>query len=103
MMLHHVHSNPQKPERVVIMGAGGFVGNAIAARLERDEVPVLRLSRGEVDLLGSGAAETLHAQLRPGDAFVAVSTLAPCRDARMMRDNMTVALAMVEAAMKAKL
>lgn len=87
----------------MIMGAQGFVGHAIASRLERDNVPVVRLSRREIDLLGSDASAKLAAKLRPGDAFVAVSAAVPCRDARMLRDNMTITLAMVEAAVQAPL
>jgi len=85
------------------MGARGFVGSAIAARLERDQVPVLRLSSSDIDLLAPDAAEGLTARLQPDDAFIAVSALAPCRNARMLRDNMTVALTMVEAAARVPL
>lgn len=100
-MLTHEHAEPRKPTRVVVMGAGGFVGNAIATRLERDGAPVLRLSRRDVDLLAPNAADALSARLQTSDALVTVSALAPCRDARMLRDNMTMTLSMVEAASRA--
>lgn len=77
------------------MGAGGFVGAALVARLARDGVPVLALGRREVDLLAEGAAERLAALLRPDDAFVAVSALAPCRNSGMLVKNMAMAHAMV--------
>lgn len=102
-MLRHGLSSPVKPARVVVMGAHGFVGNAIAGRLEQAGVPVLRLTRKDIDLLAPGAAENLAARFQPDDSFVAVSALAPCRDARMLRDNVTMALAMVEATTKAQL
>src|SRR5215831_16697442 len=40
------HSSPVRkaPRRVVIVGAGGFVGGAICARLAADKVPVLALA-----------------------------------------------------------
>lgn len=97
-MLKHLNTAPVTPARVVIMGAGGFVGRAIADRLERDAVPVVRLTRREVDLLASNAADRLAAQLRPEDAFVAVSALAPCKTVDMLRDNVQMALALVKAA-----
>ena len=81
-MLQHGNAAAMRPERVVVMGAGGFVGNAIAARLERDDLPVLRLGRSEVDLLASGAAERLRRLLRRTDVLVAASALAPCRTRR---------------------
>jgi UDP-glucose 4-epimerase len=96
-MLQHGNSAPAPPERVVVMGAGGFVGNAIATRLARDGVPILRLGRSEIDLLASGAAERLRRLLRPGDVLVAASALAPCRTADMLRDNMVMAAALVAA------
>lgn len=97
-MLQHGNAAPAPPARVVVMGAGGFVGNAIAGRLERAGVTVLRLSRRDVDLLTPAAADRLAARLRPDDVFVAVSALAPCRTPEMLRDNMIMAAAMVRAA-----
>ncbi len=97
-VLQHLNDAPLPPKRVVVMGAHGFVGNAIAARLERDGVPVLRLGRGDVDLLAADAADRLGGRLRDGDVLVAVSALAPCKNAKMLRDNMIMAAALVAAA-----
>ena len=97
-MIEHGNDRPVAPARVVVMGAGGFVGNAIASRLERDRGAVVRLTRREVDLLASDGADRLSAWLRPGDVFVAVSALAPCRNAAMLRDNIIMAAAMLKAA-----
>jgi nucleoside-diphosphate-sugar epimerase len=96
-MLTHAHSQPRKPERVAVIGAAGFVGGAIAARMERDGVPVLRISRKDVDLLAPDAAGRLAALLRPGDAVVAASAKAPVKDSGMLVDNMAMARAMVRA------
>ncbi|HEY2538970.1 MAG TPA: SDR family oxidoreductase [Stellaceae bacterium] len=93
-MLEHGNSTPVRPVRVVVMGAGGFVGNAIATRLERDNVPVLRLGRHDVDLLAADAGTRLRERLRAGDVLVAASALAPCRTAEMLRDNMVMAAAL---------
>ena len=97
-MLSHGNAAPAPPPRVVVMGAGGFVGNAIAARLERDRVPVLRLGRDDIDLLAPDAAGRLTERLQADDVLVAVSALAPCRTPEMLRDNMVMAVAMVRAA-----
>ena len=101
-MLEHLRAEAAKPERVVVLGAAGFVGGAIASRLERDGVPVLRLSRKDVDLLAADAAERLAAVLKPGDAVVAASARAPCKDSAMLVDNMRMARAMVQAIAAAK-
>jgi nucleoside-diphosphate-sugar epimerase len=97
-MLEHGNQVPAAPTRVVVVGAAGFVGNAIAARLERDRVEVLHLSRREVDLLGAEAADRLTALLRPGDVLVAAAAVAPCRNAAMLRDNAIIAVAILKAA-----
>jgi len=96
-MLTHLNPAPVAPRRVVVMGAGGFVGGAIVERLARDKVDVLALGRGDVDLLAPDAGVRLAGHLREGDAFVAVSALAPCKNSGMLVQNMTMAHAMVQA------
>ena len=100
-----VHQSPQtlRPARVVVLGAGGFVGNAIAARLEKDGTPVLRLARRDIDLLSPDASSRLGALLRADDVLVAVSAMAPVRNAEMLRDNMILAANIVKAAAAAPL
>jgi UDP-glucose 4-epimerase len=97
-MLAHLAPQPLPPSRVVVVGAGGFVGNAIASRLEKDGVPVLRLGRRDIDLLAPDACDRLTARLGAGDVLVAAAALAPCKTVEMLRDNITMACAMVKAA-----
>jgi nucleoside-diphosphate-sugar epimerase len=96
-MLEHLNSSPQKPARVVVIGAAGFVGNAVAARLEKDGIPVLRVGRKDVDLLAPDAAEKLLKIIKPGDAVVAAAARAPVKDSAMLVENMIMARAMVRA------
>lgn len=96
-MLNHRRASAGPPERVVVIGAGGFVGAAVAARAARAGIPVLGLTRADVDLLSPGAATILRDLLRDGDAVVAAAARAPVRDARMLVDNMIMAQAMLEA------
>src|SRR5262245_46171398 len=90
-MLEHLNPEPRRPTRVVVAGAAGFVGNAIACRLERDDISVLRLTRQDIDLAGDGAATALAGLLKPGDAFVAAVARAPCKNADMLVENMQIA------------
>jgi UDP-glucose 4-epimerase len=87
-MLNHHHPVPRSPERVVIIGSGGFVGGALLMRLMQAHVRVLPIDRAKVDLLGIDAADTLAGLLRPGDAVVAVAAVAPVKNTRMLADNM---------------
>jgi nucleoside-diphosphate-sugar epimerase len=97
-MLVHLLPQPLHPGRVVVVGAGGFVGNAIASRLEKDVVPVLRLGHGDIDLLAPDAVDRLAALLGAGDVVVAAAARAPCKTVEMLRDNIVMACALVRAA-----
>jgi nucleoside-diphosphate-sugar epimerase len=97
-MLEHLNAAPQAPSRVVVAGAAGFVGNAIAARLERDRIPVLRITRREIDFTATGADAKLAALLRTGDVLVAVAARAPVKNPDMLVENMLIARALAKAA-----
>jgi len=43
-MLIHQHATPKKPERVVLVGARGFIGAAIRRRLEAEAIATLALT-----------------------------------------------------------
>jgi nucleoside-diphosphate-sugar epimerase len=96
-MLEHLHGEPNKPRRVVVIGAGGFVGGAIAADLTRDGVPIVALTRKEVDLLADGAAGLLATRLDGEDSVVFVSALAPARTSAMLIQNLRMAEAVGQA------
>ena len=90
-----------KPERVVIMGAGGFVGRASADQLRADGVNVVALTRQEVDLLAPDAVARLAAQLTSTTTLVVTSALAPVKNSPMLLDNLRMMQAVI-AAVKVK-
>jgi UDP-glucose 4-epimerase len=96
-MLRHSFEQPTAPARVVVLGAGGFVGSALMRRLAAATVPTLGLGRPALDLLASDAADKLVAALRPADALVVVSARAPCKDAAMMIDNLRMIVPVCQA------
>ncbi|MBS3905151.1 MAG: NAD(P)-dependent oxidoreductase [Simkania sp.] len=77
--LKHTWPASQKPERVVILGAAGFIGKALVRLLEKEHFNILALGRPELDLLAKDAARKLSTLLRPTDALVFLSTLTPDR------------------------
>lgn len=86
MLQHHI-GEVAIPNRVVILGAGGFIGGNIARVLQGQGVPVLALGRATFSLLEPDASDRLAAVLRPEDSLVVVSAMAPCRTPAMMVDN----------------
>jgi len=96
-MLTHLNADPANPDRVVVIGAGGFVGGTLMARLAKEGIATLGVSRQDVDLLGPDAADKLTALIRPTDSVVAVSAIAPCKNTKMLADNMTLTLAITTA------
>ena len=86
-MITNIHQSPRKPARVVVLGAGGFIGGATARRLSSDGIEVLSLGRGSCDLLAADAAARLTEQLRSDDALVFVSARAPVKAVAMLMEN----------------
>jgi nucleoside-diphosphate-sugar epimerase len=97
LLTHLQPGTPRLPARTVIIGAGGFVGGAIARLITQRGGKVLAVSRKEVDLMAPDAAARLASLLEPGDAVVAAAANAPCKDVAMMIDNMTMVKSMVGA------
>src|SRR5271154_4296851 len=90
-MLEHLHIEPVLPTRVVIIGAGGFVGGAIRKKLMADGINTLPLTRRELNLLEVGATETLAQIVQPTDSVVMVSAVAPVKTAPMLMQNLKMA------------
>lgn len=90
-MLVHQNSVPEKPERAVVIGAGGFVGSSIVAELTRAGIRTLAITRKEVDLLKPDATEHLAKHLTPADAVVFVSSVAPAKTTAQLMANLRMA------------
>lgn len=96
-MLRHLAPAPMAPARVVVIGGSGFVGGALYRRIAREQIPVLAITRQQIDLLADGAEKQLSAILQPGDAVVAAAARAPCRSLDMLIENVKMTRAMVAA------
>jgi nucleoside-diphosphate-sugar epimerase len=96
-MLDHLNSAATRPERVVVIGAGGFVGGAVVAQLKKDGVPVLALTRKEIDLLQAEAGAKLTGLLKSTDSVVFVSAIAPAKNSATLMQNLRMAQVVIEA------
>jgi UDP-glucose 4-epimerase len=98
-MLTHRNAHPEKPARVVVLGAGGVLGKALLKRLKTDGIAVLGLGSSEIDLTEPTAAEELLALLRADDAVVFLSALTPDkgRDIATLIKNLRMAEAVASA------
>lgn len=76
-MLTHHRTPPSDPARVVILGAGGFIGAALLASLARAGIGAVGLRRAELDLASDGADQRLVELLREDDAVVVLAALTP--------------------------
>src|SRR5437762_2069966 len=96
-MLTLHHHEPTKPGHVVVMGAGGFVGQASARLLAASGVPMTSLTRKKVDLLDAEAAGRLASYLSPETTLVVTSAQAPCKNVAMLLDNLRMIQAVIAA------
>lgn len=92
-MLQHLNAIPSKPQRVIILGAGGFVGNATLQNLKSKNIATLSITRQEVDLLKPHAQHALAEFIQPNDALVIISAVAPCKN----YDQLIINLQMMQA------
>lgn len=92
-MLTHLQTTPAAPERVVILGANGFVARALAAKLATDQTPVLAISRQDIDLTAPAAGQALSGRLQSTDAVVMTAALTPDkgRDTATLMKNLRMA------------
>lgn len=76
-MLNHQNAQPRKPGRVVLIGAGGFIGMALRRRLDADGITNLPLRSADVNLIEPASVEQLVQRLHPKDAVVMLAALTP--------------------------
>jgi nucleoside-diphosphate-sugar epimerase len=103
--LRHREGPPGEPSRVVVLGAGGFLGRSACASLEKDGVPLVALGSRDLDLADPAADEALAGRLAEGDALVFLSALTPDkgRDSATLMRNLAMARAVAAVAKKVKL
>jgi UDP-glucose 4-epimerase len=72
-----ITNNGHTPSRIVVLGAGGFVGRSLCRALSAYALPWLGISHGDIDLADDAAAERLAALLRTDDAVIILAAVMP--------------------------
>jgi len=82
-----------KPQRVVILGASGFIACALARTLAAGQIEHRAIGAAEIDLLKPESLAQLQSAVREGDALVICSGLTPDkgRDVATLMKNLTMA------------
>ncbi len=86
-MIKHLAADTFIPNRVVVMGAGGFVGSAITKHLKQHGIHILGLTPDTLNLLDNDASQRLADLLRPDDTLIVISAIAPCKNNSMLIQN----------------
>ncbi len=91
-MITHQNAQSQKPARVVLLGARGFIGSAIRGQIEAQGVPVIALTSAELNLAETAVSGKLAALFKPSDAVVMLAALTPDkgRDIATLMKNLTM-------------
>jgi len=99
MTLSHKQGDPLKPARIVVLGAGGFLGRRLLAACAASGVEAEGLGSRDLDLTDASAGAQLAQLLRPRDVLVFLAALTPDkgRDSSTLMRNLAMGRAVCEA------
>ncbi|MBM3835538.1 MAG: SDR family oxidoreductase [Verrucomicrobia bacterium] len=91
-MIRHHHTTREQPDRVVLLGAKGFIGRSLAEYFATAGTKMLAISSAEIDLLLDSAAGKLQRLFQPSDVLIFCSALTPDKgkDIRTFMKNLTM-------------
>ena len=89
MMKHNV-KYPVITPRVVVMGAGGFIGSSLVKLLSEKKIPNVALKSRNINLLDAESSHKLIDIMQPEDTLVVISAIAPCKDNQMLLKNISM-------------
>jgi UDP-glucose 4-epimerase len=99
MTLSHLYDVPRKPARLVVLGAGGFLGRRLLEASAAAGIEAAALGASDIDLTDASAPARLAQYLHAKDAVVFLAALTPDkgRDSGTLMRNLVMARAVVEA------
>ena len=87
-MLNHINLEGKKPNRVVILGARGFVSGSVEERLKNLNIKIVSLSHNDLDLEALDSHKRLCEILKPNDTVFFAAAKAPVKNESMLIENM---------------
>jgi UDP-glucose 4-epimerase len=99
MSLTHAH-DAQDPTRVVVLGAGGFLGRGVLAACAHAGMDAVGIGSRDIDLADAAAGTALGERLRPKDVVVFLAAVTPDRgrDTATLMRNLAIGRSVCEAA-----
>src|SRR5262245_46286442 len=99
MTLSHAHTTPQNPQRLVVLGAGGFLGRRLLQACAAAGIATLALGSRDIDLADPDGGAQFAARLAPQDAVVFLAALTPDkgRDIKTLLRNLAMCRAVCAA------
>jgi nucleoside-diphosphate-sugar epimerase len=99
MTLSHAHPHSRKPARLVVLGAGGFLGRHLVTASAAASIETVAIGSRDIDLADGAAGARLAQRLRPRDVIVFLAALTPDkgRDAGTLMRNLAIGRAVCEA------
>lgn len=96
-MAKSAEKQPTMTNRVVVIGASGFVGGAIASEAASHGHEVMRIDRAVLDLLIPTAADQLAELIRKSDCIVFAAAEAPCKTPESLQRNIALVFTVLQA------
>ena len=78
------------PERVVILGSGGFISNALEDLLVKSKINFIAYKREDLDLAKDDSASILVKNLKTTDVVIFIAAKAPVKDEGMLIFNLQI-------------
>lgn len=99
MTVAHLYEAPRNPSRLVVLGAGGFLGARLLRACAAAGIEAAALGTRDIDLADAAAPARLAQHLRAKDAVVFLAALTPDkgRDSGTLMRNLAMARAVLEA------
>ena len=99
MALTHATDTPQNPARLVVLGAGGFLGRRLIQAATAAGTAAVGIGQRDIDLADDSAGKRLAERLRAKDVLVFLAALTPDkgRDSGTLMRNLAMARAVCEA------